>query len=163
VLEVAPDDEEALRWLARIAFERGDAEGAEVAARLWERLLEVTPDDETARYHLERSRQRVAVRVAACDSFHAGVAGFEGGVLEGAPDDEEALRWLARIAFERGDAEGAEVAARLWERLLEVTPDDETARYYLERSRQRVAVGVAASDSFHAGVAEYEAGDLEGA
>src|SRR5690606_39988539 len=86
-----------------------------------------------------------------------------GMALELAPSAEGALGGRARVGCGGGGGEGAEGAARLWERLLEVTPDDETARYYLERSRQRVAVGVAASDSFHAGVAEYEAGDLEGA
>src|SRR5690554_3225460 len=168
VLEVAPDDEEALRWLARIAFERGDAEGAEVAARLWERLLEVTPDDETARYYLERSRQRIAVGVAASDSFHAGVAEYEAGDLEGAlqsfqtaltanPAFVEAEVWAGRVALELGLPE---LAAGHWRRVVASRPDDAGAAHFLAVAETQARYGVRAGSLYFEGLSAYEAGDL---
>lgn len=169
VLEVAPDDEEALRWLARIAFERGDVEGAEVASRLWERLLAVAPDDATARYYLERSRQRVAFGVAASDSFHAAVAAYEAGDLEGAlqafqtaltanPDFVDAEVWAGRVALELGLPQ---LAADHWRRVAEARPEDGGAAYFLSVAETQAAYGVRAGRLYFDGLAAYEAGDLE--
>lgn len=81
-------------------------------------------------------------------------------VLERLPEHQESLRWLGRIHFEAGRAGEA---LPYWERLAELRPGDETVTYYLERTRERLAVGVEAADAFERGVASYEAGDLTGA
>jgi len=169
VLELAPDDQEALRWLARIAFERGDLEGAEVSARLWERLLEVAPDDATARYYRDRALQRTRFGVAASDSFHAGIAAYEAGDLEGAlqsfqaaltanPDFVEAEVWSGRVALELGLPQ---LAAEHWRRVVEARPDDGGAAYFLAVAETQAAYGVRAGSLYFEGLSAYEAGDLE--
>ncbi len=168
VLEVAPEDQEALGWLARIAFERGDVEGAEVAVRLWERLLAVAPEDATARYYLERARQRVAFGVAASDSFQAGVAAYETGDLEAALQDfQTALTanpgfvdadvWAGRVALELGLPQ---LAVEHWRRVTEARPDDQGASYFLSVAETQSAYGVRAGRLYFDGLAAYEAGDL---
>src|SRR5690606_20571870 len=73
------------------------------------------------------------------------------------PADPEALRWLARIAFEEGDTA---TAIDIWGRLVQVAPDDEGARFFLELSREREEYGVAASEAYRAGIRAYEGGLL---
>lgn len=98
-----------------------------------------------------------------------GFARYQAGDLEGAvpyyqrvlevrPEEPESLRWLGRIAYELGDARAA---VGYWERLVRQNPDDRAANYYLERSQERLAYGVAASDAYQAGIAAYEAGEVE--
>lgn len=171
VLELAPDDPEALRWLARIAFERGDVEGARVAAGLWERLLQVEPDDASARYYLERSRQRAEVGVAASDSFHSGLTAYQEGDREGAlnlfqaaltanPAFVDAEVWAGRIALELGLPE---LAVRHWRNVTQARPEDAGAAYFLRVAETQLQYGVAAGTRYFEGLAQYEAGDLEAA
>ncbi len=100
-----------------------------------------------------------------------GFARYQAGDAEGAlryygkvhdllPDDAEALRWLGRIHFEQGEADQA---LPFWQRLVELQPDDAGAKYYLERTKQRLAVGAEASDLYQKGIGSYEAGDLQAA
>lgn len=76
------------------------------------------------------------------------------------PEHRESLRWLGRIHFEAGRAEEA---LPYWERLAGLEPEDESVAYYLERTRERIDVGVAAADAYSAGIARYEEGDIAGA
>lgn len=76
------------------------------------------------------------------------------------PDHQETLRWLGRIHFEEGRAEEA---LPYWQRLADLRPGDESVTYYLERTRERIAVGVEAADAFDRGIRSYEAGDPTGA
>ncbi len=169
VLDIAPDDPEALRWMARIAFERGDQAGAQVAVDLWQRLLDVTPDDGTARYYLERSRQRVEYGVAASDSFQAGVAAYEAGDLEPAlqafqtaltanPSFIDAEVWAGRVALELGLPE---LALSHWSRVAEARPDDGGAAYFRALAETQSTYGARAGTLYFEGLAAYEAGDLE--
>lgn len=87
-----------------------------------------------------------------------GALGFYEAVHARLPDDPEALRWLGRIHFERGEAEQA---LPYWQRLVALRPDDAGAAYYLERTQQRLQVGVAASDAYQRGIEAYDAGDKE--
>ena len=89
----------------------------------------------------------------------AGIPYYE-AVVERVPDHAEALRWLGRIHFEAGRAREA---LPYWQRLAELRPEDESVAYYLDRTRDRLAVGVEAADAFERGIAAYEAGDLAGA
>lgn len=171
VLELAPDDPEALRWLARIAFERGDVEGARVAVGLWERLLAVEPEDDSASYYLERSRQRVAAGVAASDSFYSGLAAYERGDSEGAlnlfqaaltanPAFTDAEVWAGRIALEVGLPD---LAAQHWLRVTRARPEDAGAAHFLRVSQTQAEHGTLAGTRYFEGLAAYEAGDLESA
>lgn len=79
------------------------------------------------------------------------------GVLEWFPAHREALAWTARILFEQArSAEGLPY----WERLFALDPDDPGVRYYLDRTRERIAFGLEAGDAFQAGLQAYEAGQL---
>lgn len=169
VLELDPENPEALRWLARIAFERGDREGAEVAVDLWERLLAVAPDDAGVVYYLERSRQRAEFGVAASDSFHAGVTAYEAGDLEVAlqnfqaaltanPAFVDAELWAGRVALELGLPQ---LAAEHWRRVVEARPEDAGAAHFLSVAETQAAQGVRAGNLYFEGLAAYEAGDLE--
>ncbi len=93
---------------------------------------------------------------------------YEAGDLEAArayyltlldiePADPEALRWLARMAFEEGDTA---TAIQIWGRLVQVAPEDEGARFFLELSRERDEYGAEASEAYRAGIRSYEAGSL---
>ena len=85
---------------------------------------------------------------------------YYAGVLERIPDEAEALRWMGRIHLEEGRP--AE-ALPYWERLASLRPDAEGVAYYLDLTRERIAVGQAASSAFQRGIERYEAGDLEAA
>jgi tetratricopeptide (TPR) repeat protein len=100
-----------------------------------------------------------------------GFARYQAGDLDGAlryyqavnerlPDDPESLRWLGRIHFERGEADQA---LPYWQRLVALRPDDDGAAYYLERTEQRLSVGVAASDAYQRGIEAYGKGNVEDA
>lgn len=117
-----------------------------------------------------------AVEIASADLFarvgsELGFARYQAGLFDEAlgtyltvlarlPDDREALGWAARIYFEQGRS--AE-ALPLWERLAALQPDDEGADYFLQRTRERLTVGLEASDAFQSGLVRYESGDLPGA
>lgn len=90
----------------------------------------------------------------------AGARAYYLTLLDLQPANPEALRWLARLAFEEGDTA---TAIQIWGRLVEVAPDDEGARFFLELSRERDEFGVEASDAYRAGIRAYEAGMLDGA
>ena len=155
-LELAPEHPEALRFLAETySFLRWDVR----AWSHWTRYLDVTGElDEEARQMLAKAGNEL------------GYARYQAGDMDGAihryrevlelTGSRESLVWLARIYFEVGDLEGA---LPYWEALVEQDPDDRAARYYLERTRQRIAFGTAASDAFHTGIIQYEAGQLDAA
>ncbi len=166
ILDIVPEQPEALRWLARIAFESGD--GAR-AARIWERLLQVAPEDEGALFFLELSREREAYGSAASDAFRAGVRAYEAGSLEEAlaafesayaanASFTQAAVWAARAATELGRPQ---VAAPYWEAVLQADPDDDRAAWFLELTRAQQRWGVEAANAFYAGQAAYAENDLE--
>lgn len=84
--------------------------------------------------------------------------GYYLAVLERRPNDQEALTWAARIYFEQGQTAAA---LPLWERLATLDPNDQGTLYFLERTRERLAVGPEASDTFQSGLLSYQAGDLD--
>lgn len=73
------------------------------------------------------------------------------------PDDVEAHRWLGRILLELRLPDQA-VAA--WRTVVELEPGSPGAEYFLELSQAQARWGVDAANSFYAGVAAYESGDL---
>lgn len=166
LLDVAPDHPEALRWLARIAYEEGDAAAA---VRLWQRLVEVAPEDEGARFFLELSRERERYGVEASDSYRTGLRAYEAGKLEAAlegfeaalaaqPEFEAAAVWAGRTALE---LEQPDTAADYWKRAVELDADDARAAWFLEYSLTQVKWGVEGGRAYYAGLAAYEDGDLE--
>lgn len=73
------------------------------------------------------------------------------------PQDTNAFRWLGRIASEMNHPEEA-IAA--WEVVVELTPNDSGAQYFLDLARAQAKWGTAAADYFFDGVRLYEANDL---
>lgn len=171
VLDVVADEPEALRWLGRIAFERGDSEGARQASNYFGRLLELNPDDEAARYFYDLSRERLAVGVVASDEFRAGIALYESGDLpaalerfqsaaSAAPDYIEAAVWAGRTALE---LDLPELAVGHWTRVVEARPDDAGAAWFLGFAQTQLRWGVAAGRAYYDGLAAYENEDLTAA
>ena len=169
VLDIKADEPEALRWLGRIAFERGDVEGARVAAIYFGRLLELDPQDESASYFLDLSRERQAIGVGASELFRAAIGLYESGDVSGAferfeaaaeaaPDFIDAAVWAGRTALE---LDLPELAVRHWERVVEARPDDQGATWFLGLARTQLRWGTAAGRAYYDGLAAYEVGDLE--
>lgn len=171
ILDVHPDEPEALRWLGRIAFERGDTEGARIAANYFARLVELDPTDESAGYFLALSEERQAVGVDASEAFRAGIAQYGSGDLSGAlesfeaalttaPDYVEADVWAGRTALELGLPE---LALAHWQRVVEARPDDQGAAWFQAFAQTQVRWGNEAGRAYYDGLAAYEAGDLTSA
>jgi tetratricopeptide (TPR) repeat protein len=171
VLEMVPDEPEALRWLGRIAFEQGDAEGARTASLYFGRLAELYPQDESAVYYAGLSRDRVDYGVAASDRFQRGLQLYEAGNLEEAlaefrlaltenPAYVNADVWAGRIELETGRPERA---VPHWENVVAARPDDEGAAWFLGYAQTLARWGVEAGELYYRGLGAYEAGDLESA
>ncbi len=166
LLEVLPGEVEALRWLGRIAFETGEAAVAEGYFRA---LLETSPEDESAAYFLQLSRERQAVGVLASDAFRQGIAAYEAGspadafaafqlaVVEN-PGFIEASVWAGRTALE---LKAPAVAIPYWRTVVRARPDDPGAAWFLEYAVAQVEHGVEAGAAYYEGLADYQAGDLE--
>jgi tetratricopeptide (TPR) repeat protein len=165
-LAAAPEFADAAVWAGRSALELGRPA---VAARHWQRAVQLRPADARAGYFLSVARRQVAFGVAAGRAFDAGIVAYEGDDLEEAvtafersvaANDgfTEAWVWLARVRGELGRFDDAVVA---WERVVELDPDDARARYFLNVTRQQRLVRAEAAATFAAGIAAYEAADFE--
>lgn len=171
VLELFPDEQEALRWLGRIAFEEGDTQSARIASQYFGRLAELYPDDQAAAYYAGLSRDRVAYGVAASDRFQSGLQHYENGNLEEAlaefrlalvenPAYVDAEVWAGRIQLELmrpGPAVGH------WRNVVAARPDDAGAAWFLGYAQTQERWGVEAGELYYSGLAAYEAGDLAAA
>lgn len=166
LLDMAPDDPEALRWLARIAYEQGDTSAAVV---IWQRLVEVAPDDEGARFFLDLSREREQYGEAASEAYRLGLRAYEAGRIGPAleafqaavaanPDFANAAVWAGRSALE---AKEPELAVRYWQIAVSLDPSDSRSAWFLEYARLQVKWGVVAGTAYYAGLAAYDAGELE--
>ncbi|HZJ09802.1 MAG TPA: tetratricopeptide repeat protein, partial [Trueperaceae bacterium] len=171
VLDMQPDEPEALRWLGRIAFEQGDEAEAQTAVNYFGRLVELDPGDESAQFFLRLSRERLAVGVEASVAFRAGIASYEAGELDSAlqsfeaaaaaaPEYVDAEVWAGRTALELGLVERALVH---WDRVVAARPGDEGAAWFQGLARAQARWGSAAGKAYYEGLAAYEAGDLEAA
>jgi len=148
ILERLPGDLGALRWSGRIALE---ADRPAEAAEFWRLLVELAPEDEGARYHLELAREREAHGRSASDAFRSGVASYRAGELEAALNDferafaadpswTEPARWRARVLYETARPEATEA----WRQLAERLPNDEGVAWFLSRSRLQDRIGATA-------------------
>jgi tetratricopeptide (TPR) repeat protein len=166
LLAAVPDSAEALRWLGRLALERGDPEAA---LPYWERMVELLPDDPAVLYSLRETQRELRVGPVAAGAFRRGIEAYELGDLGAAlesfeaalaanPEYVDAAVWAGRSALEAGRPA---VAARYWSLVVRARPDDGGALYFLRLAEDQAAFGVAAGAAFHDGMAAYERGDLE--
>ena len=166
-LEARPGDPDVLLFLARTYSEvRWHIRGW----RYWQEFFEVggtlsdvgqgaAEDAPTAEELFAEAGTELGFARYQAGEPEAAVPYYE-AVVDRVPDQAEALRWLGRIHFEAGRSRQA---LPYWQQLIELRPEDESAAYYLERTRERLAVGVEAADAFERGVAAYEGGDLSAA
>jgi len=165
LLDLDPSNLDAVTWLGRIAFERGDAEAAR---GYWERVLEGRPDDAVARYYLGRTESQLQYGKEASEAFYEGLSAYEAGDFEAAleafiraaeanPELEEALTWAGRVALELGRPR---IAQEYWGRVLEANPDDERAAYFLNLAEAQLEWGVEAARAFGEGQALYNQGQV---
>lgn len=142
VTELAPGNVLAQRWVGRILLEQGRAQAA---LPYWQWVLELHPGDEGAAYFLELAEAGVEHGVDAARAFYGGVSDYEAGrrgaAREGflratalAPDYTEAWGYLGRLAFEAGTFAEAETA---YARAVELAPQNETYRYFLQQAQNR--------------------------
>ncbi|MEX2502091.1 MAG: tetratricopeptide repeat protein [Trueperaceae bacterium] len=81
-------------------------------------------------------------------------------VLDAVPFSKESRVWIARIRMEQ---ERPVDAIPYWEAVVAQDPEDRRAAYFLALAEDQVRFGIEAADRFRAGVAHYEAGDLDAA
>ena len=166
--ELDPEASEPLRWLGRLAQERGDPAAA---LPYWQRLLELRPDDEAAAYALRETQRELDVGIDAAAAFREGMSAYQLGDLESAfaafeaafaanPEYLEAAVWAGRTALE---VRRPAAAVAYWSLVARERPDDGGAAYFLRLAEDQDRYGVSAGVAFHDGMAAYEQGDLEAA
>ncbi len=155
-LEQAPGDPQVIRVLAQTYSH------VNWYVRAWEQWLAYLEVDGRLDDPVARGQFAVAGTELGYARYLAGdlqaAVGFYKAVLGPLPDNVAALTWLGRIFFEQ---DRPREALPYWQLLAELDPSDDAVRYYLERTEQRLAIGVGASDAFHQGIQAYEAGQTE--
>lgn len=164
--EANPDFEEAATWAGRVALELGRAE---VAQRFWGALLERNPQNRQAAYFLTLAEAQRRWGTEAGRAFYAGQELYNQGRVEEAaerfvaaseanPQYPEAASWAARSLQESGQAAQA---VPYWERVVALSPEDESARYFLETAQAQQGAPAEAVQAFDEGVRAYQQADPE--
>lgn len=140
-----PSYREAFVWAGRVALELNQPEDA---IDYWQRVTELDPSDEGARYFLRVARNQAEWGVEAYAAFEEGVNLYNTGNLAQAEssftratranaDYAEAWAWLGRSRFEAGDFPGAFAA---YERAYELEPEVEAYRYFYQESGRQAGL-----------------------
>ena len=156
---------EALTWAARTS---GELERFDEATALWQRVLELAPDDPGAKYFLGLIRDQKQWGAAAASAFYEGQKLYQEDDLAGAaerfdaasrfnPAFKDALVWTARSLQELGQADEALAA---WRKVLKLDPEDKRATYFLNLAEQQFAYGSEAGRAFVQGVEQFEVSNL---
>ena len=168
VAETLAEDAEALSWLGRIALEQGDPNSA---LPYWQRAVALDPTNEGFTYYRDLSEEQLRVGVDASTAFRNGLSAYDAGDLETAlgffeaavaanGSFQEALTWAGRTNLE---LERFDKATVYWQKVLELSPGDPGAQYFLQLIQDQQRWGVAASGAFYEGQRLYEEGELEAA
>ena len=166
--ERLPGNPESLTWLGRLHFEAGEPEAA---LPYWTRLLDLEPGNEGAAYYLALTEEQLRVGPQASAAFQRGLNAYESGALDAALSAFEdafaandsfaqAYMWAGRTSLELGQPAKAE---RYWQRVLELSPDDERARYFAERAENEVRYGPEAARALYEGQDLYREDELDAA
>lgn len=162
LLVFQPDNAEALWRSGAARLEAGHGNGAEERFR---ELLALGGDPDLADGQLQLARHVTEYGAAAGRDFAAGLAAWEAGDygealagFEAAWDKARqfgaAAVWAGRTALELGEHERA---ARWWRIALDLDPDDERSRWFLERAERLAAWGEEAVAHFDEGQELYGA------
>ena len=153
-MDLAPGHPEPMRFLAR-AYSLSNWHGP--AVDMWQAFLGASgefAEDDAELY--SRSAIEYAYAAYQVGDLELAAERYE-QITTVLPENVEAHRWLGRILLEMRLPEQA-VAA--WRTVVELEPGSPGAEYFLELSQAQARWGVDAANSFYAGVAAYEAGDL---
>ncbi|CAN5900737.1 hypothetical protein BH24DEI2_BH24DEI2_23070 [soil metagenome] len=167
VAEVLPDNPEALSWLGRILLEQSDPAAA---LPYWERLASLDPANGGFTFYRDLTNEQLQVGPAASAAFRSGLSAYDAGDLETALEDfktatanpqfTEAFTWAARTS---GELERFDEATALWQQVLELAPDNASAKYFLGFIKDQKQWGAAAASAFYEGQKAYQEDDLVGA
>ncbi len=164
-LAANPDYTEAAVWAGRTSLDLGQPD---MAASYWQKVVQAKPDDAGAKYFLELARAESSWGVKAGQAFYQGQALYQKGQVKAANDAfvtalqansgyVDAWVWAARTSQELGDYGNAVV---YWQGVLQRTPGDSRAQYFLNQAKQQLDYGTDAGKAFVAGVQEYQSGDF---
>src|SRR5690606_30839028 len=117
------------------------------------------------------ARTQLRWGAAAGRAYYEGLAAYEEDDLAAAfssfeaatqanPEFVEAWVWAARSLQEAGRPLES---IPYWERVVELNPDDERARWYLTRAGTAEDHGQIAGPAYYDAAARYQAGDIDGA
>ncbi len=165
VLEILPQNTEAIRWLGRIYLDKSEPQKALV---YWEALLGLEPNDSGAQYFYNLSKRHLEIGIAASEAFEAGINAYESGdfpkALDGFklaiaanPSYITAYAWAARTSTDMGQPS---LALDYWNRVLELNPDYEGAKYFADRAKTQARWGTVATNEYYQGQEFYEQGNL---
>lgn len=166
VIEEVPYSRDAYVWAGRILLEQGRPEEA---LPYWRTATERDPTDKGAAYFLQLAENEAEYGIAAGQAFQEGLSLYDEGQIQAASARfvaaaraneafSEAYAWAGRTLLETGYPERA---IPYWEALVERDPNDARAAYFLALARDQATWGPEAATDFRAGVAAYEAGDLD--
>ncbi|HKI58678.1 MAG TPA: tetratricopeptide repeat protein [Trueperaceae bacterium] len=167
-LAANPDYTEAAVWAGRTSL---DLDQPDQAVGYWQQVTRARPNDAGAKYFLDVAQAESKWGVEAGKAFYQGQSLYEKGQVKAANQEfVKALRgnggyldawvWAARTSQELGDYGDAVL---YWQGVLQRSPDDSRAQYFLSQAKQQLDYGPDAGKAFVAGVQEYQAGDFTAA
>jgi len=165
VIDVDNENLTAVIWAGRILLELGHPDQS---LPFWRQASMLAPDDEGIAYFLQLARDEVRYGTQATQDFYQGINFYEAGDAEAAlqvflrageenPAFKQAFVWAGRASLHLGQPAAA---ASYWQRVLELDPSDERARFFLGVAQDQLRWGIAAADAFREGVRLYDQGDL---
>ena len=115
------------------------------AITYWQEVVTLKPDDSSAQYFLDLSRESARYGTAAVRAFRRGVELYEAGNRRAAREqfaeattlnDRYPVAWayLGRTAFEANDYADAET---FYQKATQLAPKNQTYRYFYEESQRR--------------------------
>lgn len=167
-LAANPDYTDAAVWAGRTSL---DLDQPDQAVRYWQQVVRARPNDQGATYFLQLAQAESKWGVEAGKAFYQGQSLYQKGQVKAANQAfVGALRanssyldawvWAARTSQELGDYGDAVL---YWQGVLQRSPDDSRAQYFLNQAKQQLDYGPDAGKAFVAGVQEYQSGDFSAA
>ena len=167
-LAANPDFTEASNWAGRTSLDLGEPQ---LAAGYFQEVTRARPNDSGAQYFLQVAQAEATWGVEAGKAFYQGQSLYQKGQVQAANDAfVQALRandgyleawvWAARTSQELGNYGDAVL---YWQGVLQRSPGDSRAKYFLDQAKQQLSYGADAGKAFVAGVQEYQSGQFAAA
>ncbi len=162
VLELSPSHEQGNVQLGLAYRALGQNEAA---LPLFETLARDYPDNAEYRRYLSETHDALHYAPAASQAFYRGLELYHQGLLDQAwlnfdqatklsPDYREAFIWAGRTALELQQPQDA---IPYWQMAIELEPDDEAARYFLNLAENQARWGIATITAFEEAYQQYNA------